>query len=167
MLHKNKILINQKKCIFAFGRFISEVNPASRNKLRRGGPLDRFCYFKIWVKLIAFIELSIGLSTLATLIVYSSLSISDKSLNVFIFVCTTSTISLLIGLGLLAENDMARKILVLFSGYIVLTKILIFVELMQFNGEILTFIPTGLKNLVSVFYHFLLVVLLYRIKLQK
>jgi len=122
---------------------------------------------KILIKIIAFIELSIGLGTLASLIVYSSLSTSHKSLNVFIFVCTPSTMSFLIGLGLLAEKDIARKVLVLFSGYIVLTKFLIFAKLMQFNGEILTFIPAGFKNLISAFYHFLLIISLYRKKLQK
>ncbi|UCC95232.1 MAG: hypothetical protein JSW40_00365 [Candidatus Omnitrophota bacterium] len=114
---------------------------------------------KILVKIIAFIELSIGLVTLISLVVYSLLSLSQKPLNVFMFVCISSLISILIGVGLLSGRDLARHSLLFFSSYIILTKILVFANLLQFKGEIITFIPTSIKNALSVGYHALLIVL--------
>lgn len=114
----------------------------------------------MFIRIIAFIELSIGLSTLSGLIVYSSLSMSQKPLNVSIFVCVASLISILIGLGLLANKDIARKVLIFFSSYIVLTKIMIFLNLMRFNGEIIGFIPASLKNSISILYHGLIIIIL-------
>lgn len=108
---------------------------------------------KLTVKVIAFLEVVIGLSTFVGLIAFQLLFISTKPLNVFIFVLVSSAISLGIGLGLLTYRDWARKTLLFFSMYIVFTKILIFSGLLQFNGEIITFVPDALKNSVSLLYH--------------
>jgi hypothetical protein len=114
------------------------------------------------VKAIALIEISIGLATLASLIVHSVLSLSTKPFNVFTFVLASAVTSAILGIGLLNYRDWARALLVFFSGYIVLTKILIFMNLLNFSGEIFTSIPTGIKNSFSILYHTLLVFYLTR-----
>ena len=105
------------------------------------------------VKIIGYIELLIGLITAASLIVFSSLSISEKPLNVFIFVITSSIVSILLGLGLLDYQEWARQLIIFFSGYVIITKILILFELLYFSGEIITVVPAELKNCLSLLYH--------------
>ena len=108
---------------------------------------------KIIVRLIAFVELLIGLSTLFGLIKYSLLLVSKKPINVFVFVLLSSAISTVIGLGLINYREWARNLLVFFSGYVILTKILILSGLLRFSGEIITVIPATLKNCISILYH--------------
>lgn len=119
------------------------------------------------IRIIAFIELLIGLTTLIGLMVYSSLSISQKPFNVLIFVCITSAISIAIGLGLFFHKDLARRILIFFSLYIVLTKIMVFLSLLQFTGEIIAFIPNSIKNAISVLYHSLIIAILNRKEIKE
>lgn len=108
---------------------------------------------KITIRLVAFIELLIGLSMSFGLLAYSLLSISKKPLNVFIFVLLSATISTIIGAGLLNYREWSRNLLVFFSGYVILTKILIIAGLLRFNGEIIAVIPAGFKNCISILYH--------------
>ena len=122
--------------------------------------------YKAVLRAISFIELFIGLITLFSLIIYFSLSISQKPLNVFIFVLISSLISILIGIGLLNYREWARRLLIFFAAYIVLTKILIFSNLLQLSGEIITFIPASLKDSISILYHSLIIVLLSRIDIK-
>lgn len=105
------------------------------------------------IKTIAYLELIIGSLTLVSLIILSLLSASRKPLNVFIFVFISSTISVIIGLGLFAHRNWARKTLFFFSTYILLTKVLIFLNLLHFEGEIITCLPGSLKDIVSFLYH--------------
>jgi hypothetical protein len=76
-----------------------------------------------------------------------------KPLNVFIFVLATSMTSCLIGIGLFKRWRWAWLLIVFFSGYIVLTKILLTFGLLIFTGEVIKFIPMDIKNYISVFYH--------------
>jgi hypothetical protein len=122
---------------------------------------------KLIIKTIGRIELLLGLTTCLGLIIHSALSISQKPLPVFIFVLLSSIASTSIGVGLLNHKDLARKTLIFFSGYIVLTKIMIFTNLIQFNGEIITFIPSILKNYVSLLYHSLLIIFFTQSKTQE
>ncbi|NQT22132.1 MAG: hypothetical protein HQ579_01700 [Candidatus Omnitrophica bacterium] len=118
--------------------------------------------YPIIIKTVALIELLIGSITLFSLATYPALSISRKPLNVFTFVLISSLTSILVGLGLFNYKEWARKTLIFFSGYIILTKIMIFLNLLQFTGEIVIFIPTGLKNSTSIFYHGLIVLFFNR-----
>ena len=113
--------------------------------------------YKIIIKAVAVIEFLIGSSTLLGLISYSLLSILRKPLSVFIFVLISSAISISIGLGLFNHKEWARKTLIFFAGYIILTKLMTFSNLLQFTGEIITFIPAGFKNSISILYHSLIV----------
>jgi hypothetical protein len=105
------------------------------------------------IRTIAITELAIGASTILGLVVSTIFFSSKKSPNVFMFVLMSATASSLIGIGLLRHKHWARMVLVFFSGYIVLTKILIFADLLHFNGEIITLIPASLKNYISIAYH--------------
>ncbi|MBN1526602.1 MAG: hypothetical protein JW919_03345 [Candidatus Omnitrophica bacterium] len=112
------------------------------------------------VKMVAFIEILIGLITMIGILTYKSLSMSTKPLNVFVFVLVTAAASFALGLGLLNQRPWARTLLIFFSGYILLTKAMIALDLLRFNGEIVTSIPAGLKNAVSILYHLFIIWLL-------
>jgi len=105
------------------------------------------------IKIVAFIELSIGEATIFGTTVSTLLLLAKKSPNVFIFVILSATASAVIGIGLYHYKEWARMLLVFFSGYIIVTKMLVFANLLHFNGEIITFISTGLKNYISIAYH--------------
>jgi hypothetical protein len=114
------------------------------------------------IRTIAFTELLIGIYTILGLIIFQFFSLAEKSPNVFIFVLLSSMASSVIGVGLFSYKQWARTVLVFFSGYVILTKILIFGNLLHFNGEILTVVPTGIKNIISVIYHIFLVIFFTR-----
>ena len=114
------------------------------------------------IQLIASVEMLIGAVTFTSLIVSLILTMSQKPLNIFVFVCASSLISLSIGVGLFSYKEMARKWLIFFSLYIILTKIMIFLEVLHFSGEIIFFLPESLKNFVSIVYHSLIVVVFTR-----
>lgn len=105
------------------------------------------------VNLIAVIELLIGLVTVSGLTIGTLIFGTEKTLNVYIFVLATSITSSLIGAGLLLRWRWAWLLIVFFSGYIVLTKLLLLFGLLVFTGEIITFIPTEAKDYISIFYH--------------
>jgi hypothetical protein len=50
--------------------------------------------------------------------------------------------------------------LVFFSGYVVLTKLLIFAGLLELKGAIITVVPSWSKDLLSLAYHAVLIILL-------
>ena len=117
---------------------------------------------KKFIRIIAVIELSIGVFTICGLTIYALLAISKKPLNVFIFVFLAGVVSGGIGTGLLNYKQWARNFLVFFSGYIILIKVLIFAGLLHLNGEIVAFPPASLKNFISIAYHVLIVLFLTR-----
>ena len=106
---------------------------------------------------IGIIEILIGAGTLAGMLSCFVLSCFNKPSEVLVFVSVSSTLSVFIGIGLIRRKEFYRKILVLFSGYIVLTKILIFMHLLKFTGEIVAFIPSLVKDITSVLYHALII----------
>ena len=119
------------------------------------------------VNTIASIEIFIGLFTLSGLALYLNLGLSAKPPNVLTFVTVTAVISTLLGLGLLMRKRAAADLLVFFSGYIILTKVMVATNLMQFNGAILAQVPTDIKNLVSALYHLILIIFLTKPSMQK
>jgi len=123
--------------------------------------------YRIIIKAVGCIELIIGSITFLNLITYSSLSITKKPMNVFIFVIISNAISVLLGLGILNYRNWARKFLIFFSGYIIITKILIFSNLLYFTGEIVTFIPNSLKDSISILYHSFLILFFIQTVVKK
>ncbi len=119
------------------------------------------------VRVIAVIELLIGVFTLTGVMTTHLLHLSKKSPAVFIFVLLASVASAAIGFGLLKYKKWSRTLLIFFSGYIVITKVMIFTGLMSFNGEIITFISAGLKNYISIVYHLCVVLFFTQRKVKE
>lgn len=105
------------------------------------------------IRSVGIIELVIGISTFISISTFSLMSISEKPINIFTFVFISSIISIIIGAGLLTHKNWARNLIVFFSGYVILTKILIYSGILHFSGEILAFIPTDIKDFTSILYH--------------
>ena len=116
--------------------------------------------------MIAVIEIFIGLFTLSGMALYIHLGRMAKPPNVLTFVTVTAVISTFLGLGLLRRNRTTVTLLVFFSGYIILTKVMVATELMHFNGAILEYLPINLKNLISTLYHLILIVFLTKPSVQ-
>ncbi len=119
------------------------------------------------ISVIAYIEMLIGVVTVIGLSAAIAMGEQHKPFNVFVFVLVTAWMSFGIGLGLLLYKEWARLVLVFFSGCIIVIKILIFADLMRFNGEIMTLVPTDVKNLISVAYHFFIVIYFTRQAVKK
>ncbi|OGX17670.1 MAG: hypothetical protein A3K83_03145 [Omnitrophica WOR_2 bacterium RBG_13_44_8b] len=122
---------------------------------------------KLTIRVIAFLEVLIGFTTLSSLITFQVYSVSTKPMNVFIFVLVSSLISIIIGFELMNYKNSARKALLFFSMYIVFTKLLIFANLLQFKGEIITFISGPLKNSTSLLYHSFILLLFNQPKVKE
>jgi hypothetical protein len=117
-----------------------------------------FC--RVAIRMVAVVELFIGSMTILGLIFYPAFFTSRKPSSVFIFVMVSSVISSVLGYGIFRLREWARRLLVFFSGYIIFTKILVFMGLIHFTGEILTVPAPWIKDCVSLSYHALLIVLL-------
>lgn len=122
---------------------------------------------RLIITVIASMEVFIGLFTLSGMAFYIHLGRLAKPPNVLTFVTVTAVASTLLGLGLLRRKRAAVTLLIFFSGYIILTKAMVAMGLMRFNGEMLTVIPTDFKNIISTAYHLLVIVLLTKPSLQK
>ncbi len=111
---------------------------------------------------IGLIELGLGAVTLLSSIFQALFLSFKKPPNVLVFVLVTSVISVGIGFGLIGRRDWARKTLLYFSGYIIVTKLLVAADLVNFTGEMVTAIPQVFKDSVSFLYHSSLVFFLTR-----
>lgn len=116
---------------------------------------------------VAWTEMLIGVSTVMGLSASVVMSAQHKPFNVFVFVLASAWASFGIGLGVLFHKEWARMLLVFFSGYIILTKVLVFTGLMHFNGELITAVPTDIKNLISIAYHLFVIVHFTRMSVKK
>ncbi|MBL7157531.1 MAG: hypothetical protein ISS92_05175 [Candidatus Omnitrophica bacterium] len=112
------------------------------------------------IYLVAFIEIAIGFCTIGGLALSSIFSLSQKPPNIFMFVFISAVISTSLGIGLLLAKNWARKLLMFFSGWVILTKLLIFMGVLQFSGELLTVVSNPAKNTLSIVYHATLIILL-------
>ena len=117
---------------------------------------------KILIRLYASIEILIGVTTIVASAAFCILASHCKPLNVAVFVYSSAAISTILGIGLLKTKDWARILLIFFSGYILLTKLLIFGGLLVFNGELFKYIPRDHKNMISIIYHTSLIFVLLR-----
>ncbi len=105
------------------------------------------------IKTTAVLELLIGLIVLLGSIVPVLFSFPAHLPSVYVFVAVSSLISIVIGAGLSSYRLWARKVLVFFAGYIIITKVMIFAGLADFTGNTISFIPVWIKDLISVLYH--------------
>ena len=102
---------------------------------------------------IGIIEILIGSLTIFVNIISLALSLNTKTPGVLCFVIITGITSTLIGIGLFKFNKSAYRLLIYFSSTIILSKILIFMNVLQLNGALETTLPSFFKRIISVAYH--------------
>ena len=105
------------------------------------------------VLLIGAIEILIGSVTIVFNLITLGLSQNNKSFSVLCFVLAAGGMSTLIGIGILKFRRLAYQSLLYFSSVIILSKFLIYLDVIQLNGALETTVPGPVKNLVSVAYH--------------
>ncbi len=113
--------------------------------------------------LVGYLELVMGflVISVSTFAQFGHFSVfSPKPVNVYLFVVASALTGIVLGAGILSGKAWARTLLVFFAGYVILTKILAYGGLLSFKGTILTSIPTGIKDAVSLLYHSFIVLFL-------
>ena len=111
--------------------------------------------FKKLISLFGLTEIAIGIATFIAVTQALNTGISTKPPNVLGFVVFSSLISASLGAGILLRWEYARKLFIFFAGWIILSKILIFTNIITLNGAIETTVPLSLKNAISCIYHLL------------
>ena len=119
------------------------------------------------VLLIGYTEMIIGVSTLITILGGWLLNLHPKPPNVLFFITVTASLSILLGLGIIKINKFAYQLLFYFSSVIILSKILIFLEIIQLNGALVTVVPEPLKNSLSIIYHLVVLYFLQQDDVKK
>ena len=117
--------------------------------------------------LFAFTEIVIGAVTLATTVTGWTTHASIKPLNVLLFVVISALISVSLGIGILLRWRYARKLLIFFAGWIILSKILIFAKILILCCELETTVSANLKNIISVVYHAMLIFYFHHPSIKK
>lgn len=117
--------------------------------------------------LIGLIEIVIGSLTLGSLIKPLLSGLLPKPFNVFVFVLTSSLISVCLGVGLLLRWHYARKLLMFFAGFVILSKILVFGGIIALCCALETTIAPDVKNAISIVYHFFVILYLHQTALKK
>jgi hypothetical protein len=107
--------------------------------------------------IIGAIEILIGSITILFNLITLALSLNNKSPNVLTFVLVTGIMSILLGFGILNFKKPAYQLLLYFSSVIILSKFLVFMEIIHLNGALETTIPGPLKNISSIAYHGLVI----------
>ncbi len=109
------------------------------------------------ILLFGYIEITIGLVTIISLIESRLFSGVTKPLGVSIFIFGTSLMSLILGCAVLLRKLWARKLLMFFSGYIILTKLFILLGVITLPPGIDVLISSSIRNIISSAYHFLVI----------
>ncbi|MEK7849666.1 MAG: hypothetical protein AAB213_02435 [Candidatus Omnitrophota bacterium] len=109
--------------------------------------------FKKFIPFFGLTEIAIGTATFIAVTQSLNAGISTKPLNCLVFVVLNSLISASLGAGVLMRREYSRKFFIFFAGWIILSKILIFTNIITLNGAIETTVPLSLKNAVSCIYH--------------
>jgi len=112
------------------------------------------------INLIGSIEVAIAMATMFGLFYSLLLARSTKPANVFVFVLASASVSLCLGMSLFFLKGWARYLLVFFSGYVILTKVLVFMNILQLEGEMITSISNPAKNTISILYHLVVIIAL-------
>jgi hypothetical protein len=112
-------------------------------------------------------EIAIGSATLAS--IYDAYLVSGitKPFNVLVFVVVSSLISVTLGIGIIKKNRLARKLLLFFAGWVILSKILILGNIISLCCALETSTPAYVKNAVSICYHLVLILYLRRPLIKK
>ena len=116
---------------------------------------------------IALIEILIGIITFLAVFLSLVLSSNTKSPNVLIFVIVASLISTLLGMGILQHKKIACDLLIYFSSVVLLSKVLIFADILALNGTLETTLHPNLKNAMSILYHAFVIFYLNRKEIKE
>ena len=108
---------------------------------------------KIIIKAVSIIEIMIGLSIPLSFITASLIYPPGRPKVLYGFVVLTSIISVVIGIGLFRFKNWGRKFLIFFAGYIIVTKFLLFANLVEFTGNTIDFMSVTSKDILSFIYH--------------
>ncbi len=105
------------------------------------------------ILLFSLTEIGIGIATLGSILYNYFAHGYLKPINVLAFVTISSLISIGLGFGILKRLHLARKLLMFFAGWIVLSKILVFGGIIRLCCDLETSVPPEIKNIFSVAYH--------------
>lgn len=109
---------------------------------------------KSGILLFGLAELTLGITTLCSIFFeIATRGASSKPANVLVFVVASSAISSALGAGVILRRRYARKLLVFFAGWVILSKILIMMDILALCCELETTISPNIKNAVSIVYH--------------
>jgi len=114
------------------------------------------------IVIFSAIEMLIGFLTLSALTLSLIFGFNAKPFNVLMFVYVTSLLSFWLGVGLLFLNKQSYELLLFLAGVVIVTKILIFANIMHLNGALVTTLNPSFKNLISILYHCMLCAYLNR-----
>jgi len=118
------------------------------------------------IPLFGLVEIAIGLVTLLFIPFYARLGHVKPPGELF-FVLASSLFSFVLGAGILFRFNPARRLLIFFSGWVIVTKVLIFLGVMTFVSEVPVTIPIQIKNVISVLYHTVLMLFLRHPLIEK
>ena len=116
---------------------------------------------------IGFIEVAIGTIALATEFLRLFSDRLAQPFPVHVFILTTAITSLVLGIGIIRRNYTAYKYIVIFSGIIILSKVLAFFQIISISTALAIFINQPHINLLSVVYHSCLILYFYRPSMHK
>ncbi|HOW35485.1 MAG TPA: hypothetical protein PL155_03630 [Candidatus Omnitrophota bacterium] len=119
------------------------------------------------ILLIAVIEIFIGVITLSAIAVSLVLSTNTKTPNVLLFVLITASLSTFLGVGVLRFSKIAYKLLIYFSSVVILSKILLWADIISLNGFLVTSFPAHIKDSISVIYHSFVIAYLNRKNIEQ
>jgi len=118
---------------------------------------------EIILNFFAYMEISIGGFTLLSVSAAQFYRIWDfpaKPDNVYLFVVASSSCAIILGFCLLLRKDWARLLLIFFSGYIILTKLLAYSGLLVLRTPLLNFMEPWVIGVLSISYHTALILFL-------
>ncbi len=121
--------------------------------------MTSFIKAKQGIPLFGLMEIAIGLVTLQSIPYFAGLGHTKPPGELF-FVLASSLFSFVLGVGILFRFNPARRLLIFFSGWIIVTKVLLFLGVMTLVSEVSTTIPIQIKNVISLVYHALLMLYL-------
>jgi len=114
-----------------------------------------------------FIEIAIGVIALAAEFFRLFSEGLPQPFSVRIFVITAAVISLILGVGIIRRNFTAYRYLIVFSGIVVLSKVLAFFRIITISTALGNSLHQPHLNFVSVVYHSCLILYFYRSSMRK
>ncbi len=109
------------------------------------------------IALFGCIEVIFGLVTIIALLEAKLFFGIAKPPPAAAFVLLTAIISFSLGCGILLRKLWARKLLMFFAGYIILTKVFILLGVLILSPPFLPLVSSNTRAGISVFYHLLII----------